>query len=120
MAAPDHPAASPPPSAPTASSPGPRATTLITLYNDAVTHILSRCSLQHFSACFPTPAREVPAAIKNLHAQFIERLGESLRGHFDGILKDRGVVERLNELDGLVEEGRRRREWGVEGEKAVA
>ncbi|GAB7358418.1 hypothetical protein MBLNU230_g2485t1 [Neophaeotheca triangularis] len=114
-------AASPSPPPPTASAPGPRAHTLITLYNEAVTHILARCNYNNFANCFPTPAREVPAAIKNLHAQFVERLGESMRGHFEGILKERGVVERLNELDGLVEEGRRRKEGaaGGKGEERV-
>ncbi|KAK5126624.1 hypothetical protein LTR85_009558 [Meristemomyces frigidus] len=100
---------SPTPHPPTASAPGPRATALQKLYADAISHVLKTCNYPNFAACFPTPAQEVPGSMKALHEQFTEKLGEQLRGNFEEILAERGVVGSLNELDGLVEEARRRK-----------
>lgn len=99
---------------PIAAAPGPRATALQKLYSDAIAHVLKTCSYNNFSAGFPTPAQQVPGSFKLLHEQFVEKLGDSMRREFDGILEERGVVASLNELDGLVEEARRRKEKGAE------
>lgn len=95
---------------PIPAAPGPRATALQKLYSDAIAHVLKTCSYNNFSACFPTPAQQVPGSFKLLHEQFVEKLGDSMRREFDGILEERGVVTSLNELDGLVEEARRRKQ----------
>lgn len=95
---------------PTPSAPGPRATALLKLYNDAITHILKTCSYSNFAACFPTPAQQVPQSVKLLHEQFSAKLGESMRKEFESILDERGVVHALNELDALVEDARKRKE----------
>lgn len=108
---------SPAPAPPLATAPGPRATALQKLYSDAIAHILKTCSYTNFAACFPTPAREVPGSMKALHQQFTEKLGEQLRSNFDEILAERGVVGSLNELDGLVEDARRRRGKARAGEE---
>lgn len=106
-----HPSRSPSPASrpPIAAAPGPRATALQKLYSDAIAHVLKTCSYNNFSACFPTPAQQVPGSFKLLHEQFVEKLGDSMRREFDGILEERGVVASLNELDGLVEEARKRK-----------
>lgn len=101
------PSPAPPPPVPT--TPGPRAAALTKLYNDAVTHVLRTCNYANFSACFPTPAAQVPAAVRHLHEQFTTKLGEMLRREFDGLLKERNVVAGLNELDRLIEDARRRK-----------
>jgi hypothetical protein len=101
---------SPPAAPPLASAPGPRASALLKLHSDAIAHILKTCNYANFSACFPTPAKEVPGSMKALHAQFTEKLGEQLHGNFDELVRERGVVGRLNELDALVEEAKRRKE----------
>ncbi|KAK4545446.1 hypothetical protein LTR36_002796 [Oleoguttula mirabilis] len=100
---------SPTPQPPLPSAPGPRATALQKLYADAIAHLLKTCSYPNFAACFPTPAQQVPGSMKVLHEQFTAKLGEVLRRNFDVILAERGVVGALNELDGLVEEARRRK-----------
>lgn len=83
--------------------------------------MLKTCSYANFSACFPTPAARVPGALELLHEQFIENLGDKAQEEFDHILRRREVVGRLNELDGLVEEGRRRKLKGERvGEGGVA
>lgn len=101
---------SPTPDPPIASAPGLRASTLQKLYADAIAHVLKTCSHGNFTSCFPTPAREVPQAMKQLHEQFTEKLGDQLRKNFDGIAEERGVVRWLNELDRLVEEARRQKQ----------
>ena len=97
---------------PIAAAPGPRATALQKLYSDAIAHVLRTCNYNNFSACFPTPAREVPGSLQILHEQFTEKLGESMRKEFDEICRDRHVVGSLNELDGLIDEARRRKTKG--------
>lgn len=100
---------------PIPAAPGPRATALQKLYSDAIAHVLKTCSYTNFSACFPTPAHQVPGSFKLLHEQFVEKLGDSMKREFDGILEERRVVPALNELDGLVEEARRRKQKAAEG-----
>ena len=109
---------SPVPAPPVATAPGPRASALQKLYNDAIAHVLKTCSYHNFSACFPTPAAQVPGSLKLLHEQFTEELAKSMRREFDGILEDRHVVGSLNELDGLIEDARRRKDRG--GAESVA
>lgn len=111
------PSPSPPP--PTLSAPGPRATALLKLHADCTTHVLRTISYANFSGCFPTPSREVPSAVRNLHEQFTQKLGDVLRREFEVILQDRNVVESLNGLDRLVEEGRRRKRMAEEEAAAV-
>ncbi|KAI5370708.1 Putative nuclear MIS12/MIND complex subunit PMF1/Nnf1 protein [Septoria linicola] len=105
---------------PTPSAPGPRATALQKLYNDAINHVLKTCSYNNFAACFPTPARQVPGSVKLLHEQFTQKLGESMRKEFESILAERSVVLSLNELDRLIEDARRRKTQAAEnGEESV-
>jgi kinetochore protein NNF1 len=109
----DHRSPSPAHPPPTPSAPGPRATALQKLYNDAINHVLRVCNYNNFASCFPTPAAQVPSAVKNLHEQFTAKLGDVLRREFEGILFDRNVVPSLNELDRVVEEARRRKAAAV-------
>jgi kinetochore protein NNF1 len=79
---------------------------------------LKTCNYNNFSGCFPTAARHVPGSLKFLHDQFTEKLGESMRKEFEAILEDRHVVSSLNELDGLIEEAKKRKGKSKEGESA--
>lgn len=101
---------------PVPTHPGPRATALQKLYNDAINHVLKTCNYDNFAKCFPTPAHEVPQSMRQLHEQFNEKLGNQLRSNFNGILVERDVVASLNELDRLVEEAKRRKEKAGVGE----
>jgi kinetochore protein NNF1 len=103
---------------PIPATPGPRASTLQKLYSDAISHVLKTCNYNNFSACFPTATQNVPGTMKYLHEQFTDKLGESMRVNFEGILEDRHVVSSLNELDGLIEDARRRKGKARDGESA--
>ncbi|CAK1354532.1 unnamed protein product [Cercospora beticola] len=105
---------------PTPSAPGPRATALQKLYNDAINHVLKTCSYTNFAACFPTPAREVPEAVKFLHEQFLHKFGDGLRKEFGLVLEDRNVVPSLNELDRLIEDARKRKAQATERGESTA
>jgi hypothetical protein len=100
---------SPAPPPPVAAAPGPRATALQKLYGDAIAHVLKTCSYSNFASCFPTPAKQVPDSLRHLHEQFTDRLGASMRMNFDQILTERNVVPSLNELDGLIEDAKKRK-----------
>lgn len=67
---------SPAPQPPTASAPGPRASALEKIFNDALSHTLKACSYTNFAACFPTPARYVPESLTALHKEFVMKLEE--------------------------------------------
>ncbi|OQO08682.1 hypothetical protein B0A48_06552 [Cryoendolithus antarcticus] len=103
---------------PVQATPGPRATALQQLYGDAVTHILKTCNYENFASCFPTPAREASQSLQQLHEEFTERLGASMRMNFDQIVEERNVVPSLNELDQLIEDAKRRKQKTVEAAAA--
>jgi hypothetical protein len=65
---------SPPPSAPTASTPGPRASAFITLYNSALSNTLKSISYDSFAACFPLIATQAPDSLRAMHGAFVGRL----------------------------------------------
>ncbi|KAI9854864.1 MAG: hypothetical protein M1824_006554 [Vezdaea acicularis] len=100
--------------------PGPRALALQKIYNEALAHTLKTCSYANFSSCFPTPAKYVPDSLHKLWAQMVGRLEELAKSEFADILAEREVVPRLNELDELVAEARRRRDREPQGEGEVA
>lgn len=114
---PDH-SPSPPPQAPIASTPGPRAVAFIDLYNRALSNTLSSISYSTFSECFPLIAAQAPQALKAMHESVVSRLGGFAREEFEVIMREREVVARLNELEERIGEGRRRKARGVEGEIA--
>ena len=115
MSTPNPPTRSPSPASPPLSlAPGPRATLFLQLYADATAHLLHKISYANFAACFPTPAQHVPGSLKQLHEQFLGKLGESLGREFESVVRERDVVAGLNGLDGVVEEGRRRKERAMQ------
>ncbi|KAL9086623.1 MAG: hypothetical protein Q9165_007066 [Trypethelium subeluteriae] len=105
---------SPAPPAPLASAPGPRATALQKIFNDALQHTLDTCSYKNFSGCFPTAAKYAGASMEALWRDFIERLGGVCRQEFDAVLSQRHVVPSLNDLDRLIADAKKRREKALE------
>ncbi|KAI9839144.1 MAG: hypothetical protein M1819_003137 [Sarea resinae] len=100
---------SPPPPAPIAQSPGPRATALTNLFNSALSHVLKQCSYENFAACFPTPAKRVPEALKGMWRAMTGRFEELAKAEFEDILTERAVIANLNELDRLISDASRRK-----------
>ncbi|KAM5472809.1 putative tyrosinase [Microsporum audouinii] len=103
---------SPPPAAPVPLTPGPRASRLQQVFSQALLHTIRTNSYANFSSCFPTPAKHVPRSLESVWRQLNAKLEESARAEFDDILRERGVVRGLNELDRLVGEAKLRRENG--------
>jgi len=114
------PSPSPPPEIPTPLTPGPRAVALQNVYNSALNSTLSAITPSSFNSCFPTLAKTAPAALESLHSGLVDKLQTFARDEFERILEERKVVERLNKLEELIAEGRRRRARRVEGEMVVA
>ncbi|KAL4788439.1 Nnf1-domain-containing protein [Aspergillus varians] len=108
---------SPPPQPPIAQTPGPRVTRLQDIYSQALARTLRANSYTNFAACFPTPAKHVPASLESVWRQLNAKLEESAKAEFEDILIERDAVAQLNELDRLVGEARVRRE-GAENDDA--
>ncbi|KAL2863483.1 putative cAMP receptor-like protein [Aspergillus lucknowensis] len=101
---------SPPPQPPIPQTPGPRVTRLQEIYSQALLRTLRANSYANFAACFPTPAKHVPASLENVWRQLNTKLEESATAEFEDILNERDAVRQLNELDRLVGEARARKE----------
>lgn len=101
---------SPPPPAPVPLTPGPRATRLQQVFDQALARTLRANSYSNFSSCFPTPARHVPASLESVWRQLNAKLEESAKAEFEDIVQERDAVGQLNELDRLVGEAKFRRE----------
>ncbi|RMZ87624.1 hypothetical protein DV736_g5146, partial [Chaetothyriales sp. CBS 134916] len=101
---------SPPPEAPTANTPGPRAARLQKVFAGALSSSLQSNSYANFSACFPTPAKYCPTALEGVWKQLNQRLEEECKRDFDKILEERSVVEGLNQWDAFIEDARRSRD----------
>ncbi|KAF2461271.1 Nnf1-domain-containing protein [Lineolata rhizophorae] len=103
------PSRSPTPPPPQHQTQGPRATALHNAFHGALSATLKRCGYGSFAACFPTAAERAPEALEAFWRSFVGRLEEVCAGQFAELVAERGVVEGLNGLDGLVEGARRRR-----------
>lgn len=94
--------------------PGPRATRLAQLYDQALDRTLSKLAYPNLAQCYPTIASRAEPMLQQVRAQIVDRLGEKCRKEFDDILEGRGVVGRLNELEGLIGEAAERKGEGEE------
>jgi kinetochore protein NNF1 len=101
---------SPPPEAPIASTPGPRAARLQKVFAGALSSSIKANSYANFSACFPTPATYCPTALEGVWKQLNARLEEECTRDFEKILEERSVVEGLNQWDSLIEEARQKKD----------
>lgn len=108
-----HPSAStvsPPSPASESQTPGPRASRLIQVFDQALARTLRANSYANFAGCFPTPAHHVPASLESVWRQLNAKLEESARSEFEEIITERRAIQHLNELDRLVGDARMRRE----------
>ncbi|KIW19953.1 hypothetical protein PV08_00528 [Exophiala spinifera] len=107
---------SPPPEAPVASTPGPRAAALQKVFAGALSSSIRANSYANFSSCFPTPAKYCPTALEGVWKQLNTRLEEECTRDFEKILEERHVIEGLNQWDSMIEDARTRKNRSVEGE----
>ncbi|KAJ5653532.1 hypothetical protein N7490_000535 [Penicillium lividum] len=102
--------ASDPPPAPESQIPGPRASRLIQVFDQALARTLRANSYSNFASCFPTPARHVPASLESVWRQLNAKLEEGAKAEFEEIIAEREAVKHINELDQLIAEARIRKE----------
>ena len=107
---------SPPPQAPVASAPGPRAAALQKVFASALSTTIKTNSYANFSACFPTPAKFCPSALEDVWKQINTRFEYHCTREFENVIRERKVIEGLNQWDSVIEDARRRMNRGVEGE----
>ncbi|KAJ6164363.1 hypothetical protein N7470_003035 [Penicillium chermesinum] len=99
---------------PDSQAPGPRASRLLQVFDQALARTLRANSYSNFASCFPTPARHVPASLESVWRQLNAKLEESAKSEFEEIIEERNAVAHLNDLDRLVNEAKARR--GAEGD----
>ncbi|KAK4204439.1 Nnf1-domain-containing protein, partial [Triangularia verruculosa] len=105
-----------PPPEPEPITPGPRAQRLRALFQQTTSHTLDKLSPPNFRECFPTISQKAPGTLDNVHRQMIDRLSTLWNREFERILETRQVVQRLNELEDLIQEAQQKRR-AVEGGK---
>ncbi|KAJ5562383.1 hypothetical protein N7535_003164 [Penicillium sp. DV-2018c] len=109
---------SPPgPARTTPPTPGPRASRLNQVFDQALARTLRANSYANFASCFPTPARHVPASLESVWRQLNAKLEANAKAEFEDIIAERDAVAQLNELDRLVGDARARREREEKGEE---
>ena len=95
---------------PTSTAPGERARKLREVYARALKNALKPVSqYSNFAACFPTPAQYCEGALKELHGDFVKRLGTTCETEFDALLYERDVIASLNKLDSLIDDAKKRK-----------
>ncbi|BFZ57699.1 hypothetical protein PYCC9005_004752 [Savitreella phatthalungensis] len=96
--------------------PGKRAQKLDEVLERALsTTLRTACSYEKLASCFPTLAARDPETLRHAGEQVVSFMGGSCRSEFGKILDERCVVERLNELDRLLEKARAEKESGASG-----
>lgn len=105
---------SPPPPAPIPQTPGPRASRLHQVFDQALARTLRANSYQNFASCFPTPARHVPASLEGVWRQLNAKLEANAKAEFEDIVAERDAIPHLNELDRLVNDAKARKEQEAE------
>jgi kinetochore protein NNF1 len=108
---------SPPSAPPVQSTPGVRAEALTKVYTNALESTLNSVSYPSFSACFPSIAKNAPKQLEAMHKGMCERLRGFAMAEFGEIIEERRAVERLNELEGLIADARKRKSRSVEGDE---
>lgn len=103
------PASSPLPARHIAITPGARAQRLLKLFDSALTHTLSKISLDNFAACYPTIAAQAPHVLQSIQRGLIDRMGQLCQDEFGRTLERYEVIAKLNELESLVGDAAQRR-----------
>ncbi|KAG6201129.1 hypothetical protein E4U10_000383 [Claviceps purpurea] len=82
--------------------PGPRAQRLHQIHAASLTRTLDKLAYENLAPCFPTIARRAEPILRQVQSQMVQKLREKSEAEFEAILRARGVVGKLNELEGVV------------------
>ncbi|KAJ4416416.1 hypothetical protein N0V82_006758 [Gnomoniopsis sp. IMI 355080] len=113
------PASPPLPTRHIAITPGARAQRLLKLFDSALTHTLSKISLDNFAACYPTIAAQAPHVLQSIQRGLIDRMGQLCQDEFGRTLERYEVIAKLNELESLVGDAAQRRKQTTATTKTV-
>lgn len=94
---------------------GPRATKLGEILETSVKQTMRACSYEKLVSCFPTLAHTDPGTVRHAQEQVSLFLTTACKSEFEKILNERRAVQRLNELDDLISDAKRRKEKGQVG-----
>ncbi|KAK2592895.1 hypothetical protein QQS21_009390 [Conoideocrella luteorostrata] len=101
----------------TATAPGPRATRLQEIYSESLTRTLNKLSYENIAPCYPTISRRAEPVLRQVQSQMVQKLREKSEKEFQGILEARGVVDKLNALEGVIGQAQLRMEKEEEKNK---
>ncbi|KAG6133041.1 hypothetical protein E4U12_002916 [Claviceps purpurea] len=82
--------------------PGPRAQRLHQIHAASLTRTLDKLAYENLAPCFPTIARRAEPILRQVQSQMVQKLREKSEAEFEAILRARGVVGKLNELEEVV------------------
>ncbi|KAG6032623.1 hypothetical protein E4U19_007346 [Claviceps sp. Clav32 group G5] len=82
--------------------PGPRAQRLHQIHAASLGRTLDKLAYENLAPCFPTIARRAEPILRQVQSQMVQKLREKSEAEFEAILRARGVVGKLNELEGVV------------------
>ncbi|KAG5971646.1 hypothetical protein E4U58_007351 [Claviceps cyperi] len=82
--------------------PGPRAQRLHQIHAASLARTLDKLAYENLAPCFPTIARRAEPILRQVQSQMVQKLREKSEAEFGAILQARGVVDKLNELEGVV------------------
>ncbi|KAL0639119.1 hypothetical protein Q9L58_001802 [Maublancomyces gigas] len=99
---------------------GIRAAQLRKIFTIALSKSIKNCSYENFSRCFPTPARYAPGILRGAWQQMCEFWERLAKKEYEDILKERNVVQSLNQLDILTKEAEERRGEAPPGENPIS
>ncbi|CAM0139576.1 unnamed protein product [Umbelopsis sp. WA50703] len=85
---------------------GKRAKKLNLLFEKYMQRIIQSLSYAKFALCFPELNEKQHDALVMAHKQVCDYLETSMKEDFQNIVTERELIERLNELDQLVEEAK--------------
>lgn len=92
---------------------GPRATKLDEILALSLKQTMRACSYEKLVSCFPTLAQKDPETLKHAQEQVNDFLATACQSEFHKILGERETVMRLNELDNLIADAKRRKDSGA-------
>ncbi|KAG5987933.1 hypothetical protein E4U43_004896, partial [Claviceps pusilla] len=98
--------------------PGPRAQRLHQIHAASLTRTLDKLSYENLAPCFPTIARRAEPILRQVQSQMVHKLREKSEAEFEAILLARGVVGKLNELEGVVGKAAEAAKQAEEAEEA--
>ncbi|OLL22991.1 mRNA cleavage and polyadenylation factor CLP1 [Neolecta irregularis DAH-3] len=96
---------------------GPRAKALKKVLERSLSQTVSRLTRERLAQCFPLVAQESAESLDSIHGSILDFLKEHGAVQFQEVMERRQTVQKLNELDQLIEDAKLRKDTGCESAK---